>query len=75
MLQKAERLKSTSGEKQRKQNRAGRRVVTSLNESVEGVVESLSQQRGVESMTKKRRANSLCVLHLHMSDVWRDEMV
>ena len=37
ILEKAERLKSTSGEKQRKENRAGRRVVTSLNESVRGV--------------------------------------
>ena len=34
---KAEQLKSTSGEKQRKENRAGRRVVKSLNESVRGV--------------------------------------
>lgn len=37
ILEKAEKLKSTSGEKQRKENRAGRRVVTSLNESVRGV--------------------------------------
>ena len=37
ILEKAERLKSTSGEKQKKENRAGRRVVTSMNESVRGV--------------------------------------
>ena len=37
ILGKAELLKAASGEKLKKENRAGRRVVTSMRESVRGV--------------------------------------